>query len=468
MVLTGTPLENRLEELLAIVQLVDRDGLGASWQLLHEHQVRDETGRVVGYRALDRIGATLTPLMLRRRKAEVLDQLPERIDNTLFVPLTEPQRLLHDDNALIVRRIVKRWRQTGFLSDADQRRLTCALQNMRMVCNSTWLLDRETDHGLKADELMHLLEEMLAEPTAKVVVFSQWVRTHEVLMPRLRERGIGHVLFHGGVPGERRGALVERFEHDPDCRIFLSTDAGGVGLNLQHAASSVVNMDLPWNPAVLEQRIGRVWRMGQRRHVQVVNLVAQGSIEHGMLGLLAFKKSLFSGVLDGGPGEVFMEGGRLAKFMQAVDEVTAAAPPMAPADAAEPAPSEAGESAPTDATEPAPATVAPAGAVPMEAGADAGAIDSIEPSSTATATVPPTPTPTPTPAAEPPDPWADLVGAFAQLLQGAGAGAATVEHDAASGQPIARIPLPGPQTLRRLGTLLSELADRLPAARGGP
>jgi hypothetical protein len=265
-----------------------------------------------------------------------------------------------------------------------------------------------------------------------------------VLMPRLRERGIGHVLFHGGVPGERRGELVERFEHDPACRIFLSTDAGGVGLNLQHAASSVVNMDLPWNPAVLEQRIGRVWRMGQRRHVQVVNLVAQGSIEHGMLGVLAFKKSLFSGVLDGGPGEVFMEGGRLAKFMQAVDEATAAVPPATT----------------TDASDPAPATAPPAGPVPMEAAPAAapaaGVIDSIGPSQTTA------------PVDEPSDPWADLVGAFAQLLQGAGPGTATVERDAANGQPIARIPLPGPQTLRRLGNLLTELADRLPAARPEP
>ena len=106
-------------------------------------------------------------------------------------------------------------------------------------------------------------------------------------MRPLRQRGWGHVLFHGGVPAEQRGALVDRVAQDADCRLFLSTDAGGVGLNLQHAAATVVNMDLPWNPAKLEQRIGRVHRMGQRRGVQVINLVAQGSIEEGMLGVLA-------------------------------------------------------------------------------------------------------------------------------------------------------------------------------------
>ena len=134
------------------------------------------------------------------------------------------------------------------------------------------------------------------------------------------------MLFHGGVPGPKRKDLIDRFREDPDCRLFLSTDAGGVGLNLQHA-SVVVNMDLPWNPAVLEQRIGRVHRLGQQRPVRVVNFIAQGTIEEGMLAVLKFKKSLFAGVLDGGEKEVFLGGSRLNKFMESVEKATAAIPP---------------------------------------------------------------------------------------------------------------------------------------------
>ena len=107
--------------------------------------------------------------------------------------------------------------------------------------------------------------------------------------------------------------------------MFLSTDAGGVGLNLQHA-SVVLNMDLPWNPAVLEQRIGRVHRLGQKQPVRVINFVAQGTIEEGMLAVLKFKKSLFAGVLDGGEKEVFLGGSRLNKFMETVESATAAIP----------------------------------------------------------------------------------------------------------------------------------------------
>ena len=321
LVLTGTPLENKLEELISIVQFVDQHRLGPTWKLLHEHQVKDEIGRVTGYTGLEKIGETLAPIMIRRRKSEVLTQLPSRTDQNLLVPMTEMQMVHHQENADIVARIVQRWRKTKFLSDKDQRRLTCALQNMRMSCNSTYLLDQETDHGVKADELAALLDGLFVQPDAKAVVFSQWTRTHDIVIRRLEERGIGYVSFHGGVPSEKRPALVERFRDDPDCRVFLSTDAGAAGLNLQHA-STLVNMDLPWNPALLEQRIGRIHRMGQKRPVQIVNFVAKGTIEEGMLSVLAFKRSLSAGILDGGRSEISLGGSRLSRFMKEVENVT--------------------------------------------------------------------------------------------------------------------------------------------------
>ena len=215
-VLTGTPLENKLEELISIVQFVDQHRLGPTWKLLHEHQVKDEAGRVTGYTGLEKIGQTLAPVMIRRRKSEVLRQLPSRTDQNLLVPMTEMQMLYHQENADVVAKIVQRWRKTRFLSDKDQRRLTCALQNMRMSCNSTYLLDQETDHGVKADELAALFEDLFAEPEAKAVVFSQWTRTHDIVIRRLEARGLGYVSFHGGVPSEKRPALVERFRDDPD------------------------------------------------------------------------------------------------------------------------------------------------------------------------------------------------------------------------------------------------------------
>src|SRR5487761_1634196 len=441
-VLTGTPLENKLEELISIVQFVDQHRLGPTWKLLHEHQVKDEAGRVTGYRGLDKIGETLAPVMLRRRKSEVLLQLPGRTDQNLLVPMTEMQMIHHEENADVVAGIVLRWRKTKFLSDKDQRRLTCALQNMRMSCNSTYLLDQETDHGVKADELAALLDELFAEPEAKAVVFSQWVRTHHIVIRRLEARGIDYVSFHGGVPSEKRPALVERFRDDPDCRVFLSTDAGATGLNLQHA-STLVNMDLPWNPAILEQRIARIHRMGQKQPVQIVNFVAKGTIEEGMLSVLAFKRSLSAGILDGGAGEISLGGSRLNRFMKDVEKVTGRM----------------GEGETMASEEELANATASFGDAPTYATSSDEKADADRPDREASASVR---------SEAGADPWAALVqlgsqfvSALAAAGDSSGEGHPWIERDPGTGARSLKLPLPAPEITRRLADTLSAVVDAL-------
>jgi superfamily II DNA or RNA helicase len=442
-VLTGTPLENKLEELISIVQFVDQHRLGPTWKLLHEHQVKDEAGRVTGYTGLEKIGQTLAPVMIRRRKSEVLRQLPSRTDQTLLVPMTEMQMLYHQENADTVAKIVQRWRRTRFLSDKDQRRLTCALQNMRMSCNSTYLLDRETDHGVKADELAALLDELFADPEAKAVVFSQWTRTHDIVIRRLEARDLGYVSFHGGVPSEKRPALVERFRTDPACRVFLSTDAGGTGLNLQHA-STLVNMDLPWNPAILEQRIARIHRIGQVRPVRVINFVSKGTIEEGMLSVLAFKRSLSAGILDGSSGEISLGGSRLNRFMKDVENVT-------------------GNMGESEAITP---------AEEVTSGAIAADASSLEDADRSTGAVEMAISRTDGSGASPrdtdSDPWQAVVQIGMQLIAGLATADNTnapahqwIERDPTTGAQNLKIPLPAPETAKQLANALSALADSL-------
>lgn len=440
-VLTGTPLENKLEELISIVQFVDQHRLGPTWKLLHEHQVRDDSGRVIGYTGLEKIGETLAPVMIRRRKSEVLLQLPSRTDQNLLVPMTEMQMVYHQENADTVTRIVHRWRKTKFLSDKDQRRLTCALQNMRMSCNSTYLLDQETDHGVKADELASLLDGLLVQPEAKVVIFSQWTRTQDIVIRRLEARGIGYVSFHGGVPSDKRPALTERFHSDSDCRVFLSTDAGAAGLNLQHA-STLVNMDLPWNPALLEQRIGRIHRMGQKHPVQIINFVAKGTIEEGMLSLLAFKRSLSAGILDGGLSEVSLGGSRLNRFMKDVENVT-------------------GHMGEGETIAPAEETITPPPSeeTPVQIIASDESHETIETALLHTDAI----------ARETnPDPWAALLQIGTQLVSALTSAKTDstaqhpwIEHDPARGTHNLKIPLPSPETSQQLANALSAIADSL-------
>jgi len=435
-VLTGTPLENRLEELHSIVEFVDRFRLGPSFAFLAAHQHLDEAGKVIGYRNLGAISATLKPILLRRTKSEVLKELPERIDKNYFVPMTAEQMAHHEENRQIAARIIAKWRRFGFLTESDQRRLQIALQYMRMSCNSTYLLDQKTDFGVKADEFMTVLNEMFETPDTKVVVFSQWLRTHELLEWRLEKARHKFALFHGGIPGRQRKDLIQQFKEDDNCRIFLSTDAGGVGLNLQNA-SAVVNMDLPWNPAVLEQRIGRVHRLGQHRPVRVVNFIAQGTIEQGMLSLLSFKKSLFAGVLESGQDEVFLGGTRLKRFMDSVESATTAAAQIAPMPAAETTPEPASESARKEETS-------------IAAPVPAGPVQPV---------------------------WQELLTAGAswltQIAQSLQPGAKTaaeskrsadsvaLDTDPSTGQSSLRIPLPNRETMDKILGVLSEVLTKM-------
>ncbi len=114
------------------------------------------------------IGRTLAPILIRRTKKQVLRQLPERLDKNYIVPMTKEQMAHHEENREIAARIAAKWRRFGFLSEADQRRLMIALQNMRMSCNSTYLLDRKTDFGCKADELVSVLQESVDRVTGSI------------------------------------------------------------------------------------------------------------------------------------------------------------------------------------------------------------------------------------------------------------------------------------------------------------
>ena len=321
LVLTGTPLENKLEELYSIVQFVDPFKLGPYYHFLDYYQVKNETGRVLGYRHLHEISHKLSDIMIRRSKKEVMSQLPERMDKTLFVAMTDKQMEMHTEFADAVARIVNKWKRQGFLNEKDRQRLLINLNLMRMVCDSTYIIDQETRHDTKIDELMNILEEYFDGNGEKVVVFSQWERMTRLVAHELETRNIGYRYLHGGVPSRERKSLFDHFNGDPECRVFLSTDAGSTGLNLQ-SASMIINLDIPWNPAILEQRIGRVHRYGQKSKVQVINFVSSGTIEHRMIAVLKFKTSLFDGILNDGEDSIFMGEDKFREFMKTVESIT--------------------------------------------------------------------------------------------------------------------------------------------------
>ena len=315
LILSGTPLENKLEELYSIVELVDQFLLSPYYQFRDRYLVVDETGQTVGYQNLQEVSHRVRKVMIRRRKADVALQLPPRIDKNLFVPMTSEQLDAHNELKLQAARMVAKWHRMHYLSEMDRKQLLLTLAQMRMTCDSLFVLDERSRADTKVEEVMNILEECGSMGNGqwgkdngvgeKVVIFSQWERMTRLVAQQLDAASVGYVHVHGNVPPKERKERVEKFCSDANVRVFLSTDAGSVGLNLQ-VANVVINLDVPWNPAVLEQRIGRVHRIGQQRGVEVINLISAGTIEEDMLSKLRFKASLFEGVMDGGADAVFL------------------------------------------------------------------------------------------------------------------------------------------------------------------
>jgi superfamily II DNA/RNA helicase len=149
-----------------------------------------------------------------------------------------------------------------------------------------------------------ILEEILFEQfnlkntNRKIIIFSEWIKVHKLIGQLLRKNKIGFVELNGKVPAKLRGDLIKKFENNPECSVFLSTEAGGSGLNLQ-VADTLINFELPWNPAKKNQRIGRIDRLGQKSsHLTIYNLITENSIEQQIAAGLMIKQNLFDGVLD--------------------------------------------------------------------------------------------------------------------------------------------------------------------------
>jgi hypothetical protein len=304
------------------MSFIDPSVLGPLFRFNREFYALDERGHPSGYRNLEQLQQRIQPFLLRRRKTDVETELPDRTDQRYFVPLSPKQAAAYADHEAQVARLVAIAKKRP-LTQPESEKLQRELAMMRMICDTNYILDSEDRTCPKLAELEKILEECRNNGDVKVIIFSEWARMLELVKNLCEKMGIGYALHTGAVPQRRRRAEIQLFKSSPDCRVFLSTDSGSTGLNLQNA-SVVVNCDLPWNPARLEQRIARAWRKHQTKPVTVIHLISEHTIEQRMLATLSSKQALADGLLDkrGDLGNIPFRGGQQA-FLSRLEQLVA-------------------------------------------------------------------------------------------------------------------------------------------------
>ena len=296
--MTGTPLENNLMELWALLAIV-ADGLFPSARAFRDLYARPaESGEDPAHAAATtaRLRRRIRPLMLRRTKELVAAELPAKNDVRVNLPLAPGHRRIYDTH-------LQRERQKvlGLLEDMDKNRFTIfqSLTLLRRLALDAALIDPDAYEGVtsaKREYLVKRLPELLAGGH-RVLVFSQFTGYLKSISARLAEEGIGHLYLDGST--RNRAEVIEAFTSGQEPVFLISLKAGGFGLNLTEA-DHVFIMDPWWNPAAEQQAVDRIHRIGQEREVHVYRLVAEGTIEEKVMQLKASKAALFDAVVGEG------------------------------------------------------------------------------------------------------------------------------------------------------------------------
>jgi len=318
LLLTATPVQNNLEELFNLVTLLEPGLLSTARQF--QKRFVDRRDKLTP-RNVDELHDLLAEVMVRNRRSTVGLHFTNRWARTESLPLSVRERELYEDVTAFIRRQLRDGNRRGGLNRMVLISLQMALGSSSQAAAGTLrrLADqpklplpvrgelarlaeraaRQTDNS-KVERLLELLDEF----RDKMVIFTQFRATQTLLAERLRQAGHHVALFHGGLSRMDKEAAIERFRGP--VRLLLATESGSEGRNLQFA-HAVCNFDLPWNPMKIEQRIGRLSRIGQTHDVHVFNLVAAGTVEAAVLHLLEAKLSMFELVI----GEIDMILGNL-------------------------------------------------------------------------------------------------------------------------------------------------------------
>lgn len=280
--LTGTPIENKLEDMWSIFHVVFPELLGSRRRFLDLSP--------------EQISNRVAPFILRRLKKDVLQELPDRIDSTMHSELyAEQKRLYQAYLAKLQADTTSDLNQGGF--QAHRIKILAGITRLRQICCHPSLFMENYEGGSsKLEQLLELVEEA-CDSGKRILIFSQFTSMLQIIAGSLEQAGIEHFYLDGSTPSKERLSLSHRFNEGERPVFLISLKAGGTGLNLT-GADTVILYDLWWNPAVEEQAAGRAHRMGQKQVVQVIRLVTKGTVEEKILALQERKRTLMNEVVS--------------------------------------------------------------------------------------------------------------------------------------------------------------------------
>lgn len=300
LLLTATPLQNNLEELYTLVDLLRPGHLG-TWGQFKERYVADKKAREINPEARDALQRILSDIVVRTTRKEVRSYIKftDRIPHTSILDPTENESILYDSITDIIRDqymtdgdpfALMIYQRLASSSTEASKRALYKLKSNTVITPERYQELMFVADGIKTDSKMSHLMNIVHNDTSKFLVFTEFYATQDYVAENLKKNGHSVTLFNGKMNPEEKRESISKFKED--VQIMVSTSAGGEGQNFQFC-HNIVNYDLPWNPMKVEQRIGRVHRIGQTEDVQIFNYALRDTIESYILELLYTKINLF-------------------------------------------------------------------------------------------------------------------------------------------------------------------------------
>lgn len=320
LMLSGQVLDEQPQQLLALVELLDRHRNGPWERFLSRHVRR--SGEATSFHALERLDQTLERVMFSRSRDELLPTLPLALVQLRAVPLSPQQLHLQAPLLAELRRAVARWQRSAYVSESELLQLQATLQQLRRLAISPQLLNAQFGavDAPKLAAVAALTRELLGAAAERLLVFCQWDDALSLLAARLQADGSAFVHLHAEQGLGQRQELLRRWRDDDHGAVLLCSDRAALGLDLQVERAALVNLELPWGEALLAQRLSCLADLSDERTrgLPLIQLLAQNGLELAMLQALDAVAELPVGSMDGDAARQLLQGDELARFMQAL------------------------------------------------------------------------------------------------------------------------------------------------------